>query len=63
MPYMNNVQLTEIFFYGKENIDNMNNANMLDAAIRYLIETKRFDAQLFYNPGCYCLNTDVVFKI
>ena len=40
----NNNQLTEILLYGKEDL---NNTSMLDATISYLIETKRFNAQLF----------------
>ena len=43
----NNDQLAEILLYGKEDPDNFNNTSILDAAINYLIETKRFDAQLF----------------
>ena len=43
----NNDQLTEILLYGKDNLDNNNNTNILDATINYLIETKRFNAQLF----------------
>ena len=42
---LNNGQLTEILFHGKENFDNMNNTSILDAIIKYLIETKRSDAQ------------------
>ena len=44
----NNDQLTEILFlYGKGDLDNINNTSILDATINYLIETKRFNAQLF----------------
>ena len=43
----NNDQLTEILLYGKEHFDNINNTSILDATINYLIETKRFNAQLF----------------
>ena len=43
----NNDQLTEIHLYGKEDLDNINNTSILDTTINYLIETKRFDAQLF----------------
>ena len=43
----NNDQLSEILLYGKEGLDNNNNTNILDTTINYLIETKRFDAQLF----------------
>ena len=44
----NNNQLTEIFLYGEEDLDNINNTSILDATINYLIETKRFNAQLFW---------------
>ena len=40
----NNDQLTEILFYGKEDL---NNTSILDATINCLIETKRFNAELF----------------
>ena len=40
----NNDQLTEILLYGKEDL---NNTSILDATINYLIETKRFNAELF----------------
>ena len=40
-------QLTEILWYGKEDPENINNTSILDATINYLIETKRFNAQLF----------------
>ena len=43
---LNNDQLTEILLYGKEDLDNINNTSILDATINYLIETKRFIAQL-----------------
>ena len=43
----NNEQLTEILLYGKEDLDNIKNISILDATINYLIETKRFNAQLF----------------
>ena len=43
----NNDQLTEIFWYGMEDLDNINNTSILDATIKYLIETKRFNAELF----------------
>ena len=42
----NNDQLTEILLYGKEDLDNINNTSILDATINYLIETKRFNAEL-----------------
>ena len=44
---LNNAQLTEILLYVKEDLDNINNTSILDAIINYLIETKRFDAQVF----------------
>ena len=44
----NNDQLTEILLYGKEDLDNINNTSILDATINYLIETKRFNAELFW---------------
>ena len=43
----NNDQLTEILLYGKDDLDNINSTSILDATINYLIETKRFNAQLF----------------
>ena len=43
----NNDQLTEILLYGKEDLDNINNTSILDATINCLIETKRFNAELF----------------
>ena len=43
----NNDQLTEILLYGKEDLNNINNTSILHATINYLIETKRFNAQLF----------------
>ena len=43
----NNDQLTKIFLYGVENLDNINNTRILDATINYLIETKTFNADLF----------------
>ena len=43
----NNDQLTEILLYGKEDLDNINNTSILYAIINCLIETKRFDTQLF----------------
>ena len=42
----NNDQLTKILLYGKEDLDNINNTSILDATINYLIETKRFNAEL-----------------
>ena len=56
----NNDQLTEILLYDiyksfcmvftifKEDPYNINNASILDATIIFLIETKKFDAQLFW---------------
>ena len=44
---LNNFQLTDILLYGKEDLDNINNTRILDVTINYLIETKKFDAQLF----------------
>ena len=44
---LNNFQLTDILLYGKEDLDNINNTSILDVTINYLIETKKFDAQLF----------------
>ena len=46
----NNDQLTQILFKVKKIliVFKVNNTNILDATINYLIETKRFDAQLFY---------------
>ena len=43
----NSDQLTKIFLYGVENLDNINNTRILDATINYLIETKTFNADLF----------------
>ena len=44
----NNDQLTEIFLYGKEDYDNINNTSILDATMNYLTKTKRFNAELFW---------------
>ena len=44
----NNDQLTEIHLHGKEDLDNINNTSILNATINYLIETKRFNAELFW---------------
>ena len=44
---LNNAQLTQLLFYGQKNLDNMNNTSILLATIKYLIETKRFDAHSF----------------
>ena len=43
----NNDQLTEIILYGKEDLVNIDNTSIMDATINYLIETKRFNAELF----------------
>ena len=52
----NNDQLTESLLYGKEDLDNINNTSILDATINYLIETKRFNAELFwYSPNVMAL--------
>ena len=45
---LNNDQLTEIHLHGKEDLDNINNTSILNATINYLIETKRFNAELFW---------------
>ena len=45
---LNNRKLTEILLYGKEDFDNINNTSILDATINYLIETKRFNSELFW---------------
>ena len=42
-----NDRLTEVLLYGKEDLNNINNKSRLDATINYLIESKRFNAQLF----------------
>ena len=47
VPNIFNDQLTEILLYGKEDSDNINNTSIMDATINYLIETKRFNAELF----------------
>ena len=44
---LNNAQQTETLLYGKEDLDNINNTSILEDTINYLIETKRFYAQLF----------------
>ena len=43
----NNDQLIEILLQGKKDLDNINNTSILVATINYLIETKRFNAELF----------------
>ena len=47
MLYFDNDWITEILLFGQEDLDNISNTNILDATNSYLIETKRFDAQLF----------------
>ena len=47
IPDWNNVQLTEILLYGQKILDYINDTNILDVILNYLIETKRFDGQLF----------------
>ena len=43
----NNAKFSETFLYGKENFDKINIAKILDATIKCLIGTKRFDVQIF----------------
>ena len=43
----NNDQITEIFLLGKEHLDNVNNTSIMDATINHLIETKRYNIELF----------------
>ena len=43
----NNDELTEIILCGKEDLVNIDNTSIMDATINYLIETKRFNAELF----------------
>ena len=43
----NNEQLTGTLLHGKEDLDNISNTSILDATINYLIETKRFNVELF----------------
>ena len=60
---LKNVQLTEIFLYNKEHLDIINNASILDATIKYLIETKRFDTQYFlFSPGFVALTLTLLLK-
>ena len=42
-----NDQLIEVLLYG-EDFDNINNTSILDVTISYLIETKSFNAELFW---------------
>ena len=58
-----NAQLTEIFLYGNEDLDNINNTSILDVTINYSIETKRFDARLFwYSPDSMALTLILILK-
>ena len=41
------IQVYLFLLYGKENLDNINNTSILNATIKHLTETKRFDAKLF----------------
>ena len=60
----NNAQLIEILLFDRENLDNMNNGSILDFTIKYLIETKRFDAKLFLMLSrSHGFNIDIAFKI
>ena len=60
----NNDQLTEILLYGKEDLDNINNTSILDATINYLIETKRFNAELFWwTPDVMALTLMLHLKV
>ena len=68
---LSNVQLTEIFLYNKENldiinntsIDIINNTSILDATIKYLIETKRFYTQYFLSsPDFVALTLILLLK-
>ena len=43
----NNHEVTEILLYGKDHLDDVNNTSILDSRINYLIEIKRFNAELF----------------
>ena len=45
--YFNKDKLTEILLYGKGDLDIIDNTSILDTTINYLIEAKRFVAQLF----------------
>ena len=42
------IELTEILYYVKEDLDNINNTSMLDGTINNLNETKWFDAGLLW---------------
>ena len=44
----NKDQLTEIILYGKEYLDNVNNTSIFNVTIYYLIETKRFNVEIFW---------------
>ena len=41
---LTNAMLIEILLDGKENLDDMNTINILDSAIKFLVEIKRPDA-------------------
>ena len=41
------IQVYLFLLYGKKNLDNINNTSILNATIKHLTETKRFDAKLF----------------
>ena len=60
----NNAQLTEILLYGNKDLGNINTTSIIDATINYLIETKWFDAQLFWcSPDVMALTLILVLKI
>ena len=42
------IELTELLYYVKEDLNNINNTSMLDGTINNLIETKWFDAGLLW---------------
>ena len=59
----NNAQWTKIILHGKENLDNMNNTNVLDVTIEYLIETKTVLMRSFFMLSrCHVFSTDIAFK-
>ena len=49
--HLYNAQLTDTLFHGKEYFHEMNNASIHDAIIKYLFETKWFDAQFWCSPS------------
>ena len=60
----NNDQLTEILLYSKGDLDNIDNTSILDATMNNLIETKRFDVQLFLCfPDVMALTLIIVFFV